>query len=241
MFVGTTMGILAGSVAGVLLIKIKAALQETSPTISVILSWTIAFAFIGFGTGLRWVGSNRNRASHALMGGLIGGAFGGIVFASQFGGDPDVAKAMGLMLAGVGIAGGVTVAPVILRNGVVRLVNSGSAAVRNRQINMEWELNEGGQYLIGNLNPRNSRSSMRSEVDIFILDEMVAERHAYIVSHRKRFYIEPHAEIKTVEGLPRLPLKVGTRDVSRPEELKDGDMITVGLTLLRFEARRKQG
>ena len=236
---GSLIGLVAGLAGGFFLVHINASLQPVSPQLAVIVSWMVGFAFIGFGTGLRWVGANKNRALHALLGGLAGGCLGGIVFASRFGGDPDLSKTVGLMLAGVGITSGVTLAPVIFRSGTLTLINSASPTVRSSQLNWDWELSEGGQYLIGRLSARKSMGTIRPDVDVLIQDEMITDRHAYIVSHRKKFYIEPHIENKTPEGLPRYPLQLRGSDVTRAEELKDGDIVTVGQTLLRFESRKK--
>src|SRR3989442_10777060 len=76
---GTFIGALAGCLSGLVQVAIGGAFTHQSPLLSRILSWTVAGGFIGLGTGLRWVGLNKNRGLHALTGGLCGGTLGGIV------------------------------------------------------------------------------------------------------------------------------------------------------------------
>src|SRR5262245_1595661 len=126
---GIVVGFLAGMFSGFVQLWIGSGLIQQK-RLAVILSWTVTGILVGFGTGLRWVMVNKLRVLHALGGGMFGGLLGGLVFASwtlistptQAPWIADLLRAMGLMMTGIGISCGVTLAPVLLRDGVLRYI-----------------------------------------------------------------------------------------------------------------------
>ena len=76
-------------------------------------------------------------------------------------------------------------------------------------------------------------------VDVYIPDAMVAKRHAVLFAKGKRFYIQQHADNVGPQGQPLSPLQVNHRNVSSTLELRDGDEIIMGQTLLRFFSKKQ--
>src|SRR5262249_35770077 len=150
--------------------------------LALVTSWMIVGAFIGFGTGLRWAGVNKLRILHALGGGMFGGMVGGLVFASSPENSPqltDVFRALGFMITGIGITCGVALAPVLLRDGVLRFISSGDGRAQNKYgpNRKEWELHAGDSYLAGSMGAESTMSMFGQEIQIYIPDAMVNTRH----------------------------------------------------------------
>jgi pSer/pThr/pTyr-binding forkhead associated (FHA) protein len=78
------------------------------------------------------------------------------------------------------------------------------------------------------------------EIQIYIPDQMVNARHAIIRGQNGRFFIEQHPENRGPQGQPLYPLQLRGQDVVMPQQLKHGDDVVMGQTLLRFETRDKQ-
>ena len=219
---------------------------------AVIVSWMVTGSLIGFGTGLRWVSVNKLRVLHALGGGMFGGILGGLVFASwtlvsdSSSQSPawlaDVFRALGLMITGIGITCGVTLAPVLLRDGVLRFISSGDGRAQNKYgpMHKEWELHDGDSYLAGSLGADRTMSMYGQEVQIYIPDAMVNSRHAIIGGRKGHFFIEQHPENRGPQGQPLYPLQLRGQDVVMAQQLRHGDDVIIGQTLLRFESRKKQ-
>src|SRR5262245_49057353 len=234
---GVGVGLVAGILSGLFQSWIGTVLVQQK-FLSVIASWMVTGALIGFGTGLRWAAVNKLRVLHALGGGMFGGILGGLVFAASPllatpqspAWLPDLLRALGLMITGIGITCGVTLAPVLLRDGVLRFISSGDASVQNKYgpRRKEWELHDGDSYLAGSLGGDGSMSMYGPEVQIFIPDAMVNMRHAIIAGKKGHFYLEQHPENRGPQGLPLYPLQVRGRDIVTPMELKHGDDVVIG-------------
>src|SRR5215475_11609281 len=117
---GIVIGFLAGVLSGVLQLWIGSGGLIAQKHLAVIVAWTATGSLIGFGTGLRWASVNKLRVFHALGGGMFGGLVGGLVFdgwtltsvPAQSPWVADLVRATRLMITGVGITCGVTIAPV---------------------------------------------------------------------------------------------------------------------------------
>lgn len=181
---------------------------------------------------------------------MFGGLLGGLVFASWSQLAPssnspwfaDLIRATGLIMTGVGITCGVTIAPVLLRDGILRFISSGDARAQNKygRNNMEWALHDGDSYLAGSLGVDATVTLYGQEVQIYIPDQMVSNRHAIIRGQKGHFFIEQHPENRGPQGQPLYPLQLRGRDVVMRQELRHGDDVVIGQTLLRFEMRHKQ-
>jgi hypothetical protein len=246
---GIVIGFLAGLLSGFVQLWIGTGVIEQK-RLAVIMSWTVTGTFIGFGTGLRWVAVNKLRVLHALGGGTFGGLLGGLIFASwtfisAFSQTPwlaDLVRAMGLMMTGIGITCGVTLAPVLLRDGVLRFISSGDGRAQNKygRNSMEWALHDGDSYLAGSLGADATVTLYGNEVQIYIPDAMVNDRHAVIRGRNGQFFVEQHPENRGPQGQPLYPLQLRGRDVVMPQQLRHGDDLIMGQTLFRFEMRKTQ-
>jgi hypothetical protein len=245
---GIVVGFLAGAVSGFVQMWIGSGIIEQK-RLAVILAWTVTGTLVGFGTGLRWIAVNKLRVLHALGGGMFGGLIGGAVFASwtllsatsQKPWMGDLVRAMGLMMTGIGIACGVTLAPVLLRDGVLRFISSGDGRAQNKYgpNSMEWPLHDGDSYIAGSLGADRTVSLYGQEIQIYIPDAMVNDRHAVIRGRKGQFFIEQHPENRGPQGQPLYTLQLRGQDVIMAQPLRNGDDVVIGQTLLRFETRKK--
>jgi hypothetical protein len=201
----------------------------------------IAGSFIGLGLGLRWVHVNKMRAAHAYVGGLIGGLLGGIIFA-ELGNLADFSQALGYVVVGVGICFGVTLAPILLRDGVLQFISSGDPTAQMKFGNKkkEWELQQGDSYTIGSATQDRSMTRYRPEIEIFVPDAAIASRHAILFGKEGRFYLARHPEIGGQAGLARYVMRVRGKTVTNSQEIFNADDILIGRTALRFVTRRSQ-
>src|SRR5262245_17776516 len=191
---GVVVGLMAGGIGGLVQAAIGSALGSRVPMSSRVLSWMIAGALIGFATGLRWLPSNKSRVVHAMIGGLFGGSIGGIAFIFLGSGVPDLPLALGFMVTGIGITCGVTLAPVLLRDGILRFISSGDLRAQEKYgpSHKEWELHDGGHYIVGSLQAKDTRTTFSQEVYVYLPDQMVAARHAVLSGRKGRFYVGLH-------------------------------------------------
>src|SRR5262249_55753697 len=155
-------GLCAGLAGGLLQIPITRNLAS-SPLLTRLISWMLVGSFIGLGLGLRWIHVNKARAAHAYIGGLLGGALGALVFANLGSRIPDLPHAISFILVGVGICFGVTLAPILLRDGVLQFVSSGDARAQMKfgKARKEWELQQGDSYTIGSRSQDQSMTRYR--------------------------------------------------------------------------------
>lgn len=240
---GVLLGILAGAAAGAIQIPITANLAPQAPGMTRLIAWMLAGSVIGLGLGLRWIQLNRARVAHATAGGLIGGALGGFIFAIVGRGMPDLPQALGFMLVGIGICFGVTLAPILLHDGLLQFVSSGDprAQMKFGRAKKEWEVQQGNYYVVGSQSQELSKTRFRPETGIFIPDAAVAAHHAALFAKDGRFYVARHPETGGQAGLARYVLRVRGKTITTTQELQNNDDILIGRTALRFVAKKKEG
>jgi hypothetical protein len=236
---GTLIGMAAGFAAGLLQIPITNRLSTTAPTLSRMLAWMMAGSLIGLGLGLRWLQVNRTRVIHATAGGLAGGTLGGLVFAGPAI-VPDLSQALGFVAVGVGICFGVTLAPILLRDGVLQFVSSGDARAQNKfgRSRKEWEIQQGDAYVIGSQSQDLSLSRYRPDIEVFVPDSAIASKHAILFGKDGHFYIARHPNASDQAALARYQLRVRGKVITKSAELRDRDDILIGRTALRFVTRK---
>jgi MFS family permease len=239
---GILIGMVAGLSAGLIQIPITNNLGEQLPILTRLIAWMLAGSFIGLGLGLRWVGVNRARVAHAFAGGLFGGAIGGTIFAGLGASVPDLSQALGFVMVGVGICFGVTLAPILLRDGVLQFVSSGDARAQSKfgRTHKEWEIQQGDSYVIGSQSQDLSRSRYRPEIDIFIPDAGIAPRHAILLGKSGRFFLARHPNAEDHASMAQFQLRVRGKTVVTSQELRDADDILVGRTALKFVTRKEK-
>jgi hypothetical protein len=243
-FAGVALGGLAGVVSGILYIPILASVIQANPggigsLLGRSLTWLIAGGLIGLVTGLRWFGVNRLRCVHALLGGLVGGGVGGAVF--TFLGSDAIFQALAFMISGMGITLGVTLAPVLLRDGVLHFISSADPRAQNKYGSppQEWVVQDGDRVVIGSQGSERNMTMYGRPVDVYIPDAMVAKRHAVLFAKSKRFYLQQHSENVGPQGQPLATLQINNANVVSTRELYDGDEIVIGQTLLRFLSKKQ--
>jgi hypothetical protein len=236
-FFAVLIGLAAGCTGGLLALLLKRG--NGSMMVNRVLVWSVVGALIGFGLGMRSFTVNRARVVHAILGGLLGGTLGGLSFAGLAGRVPDVSDSLAYMLLGFGICCGVVSAPVLMRTATLSFLRSNDArAIHKLGRRRQWELQENDMYIIGSLAPRNNGSSYRPEVEIYLPDALVAERHAKLYSQSGQFYLARHENIMGSQG-QRYYLEANGRPVIAPVSLHDGDNIIVGGTTMRLEMRQR--
>ena len=112
--------------------------------------------------------------------------------------DFEIAQALGLILTGAGITLGISLAPILLRQGVLEFINSRDQMTMKKyaQSRKQWEIHEGGKYIIGSLTAAHTSTVFAPELSIFIPDQMVALRHAVVLARDRHYYLEPHPELR---------------------------------------------
>lgn len=194
---GTVSGAIAGILGGMIAMYLKSNLAD-SPHLADSLAWLVTGTLIGCAVSLRWIETNRSRVFHGLLGGMIGGFLGGAAYTwiatFRIG---DYAQALGLALTGAGITLGISLAPVLLRHGVLEFINSRDQNVLKKYAaaRKQWEILQGGKYVIGSLSARQTVTIFSPELNIFIPDRAVEPRHAVLTSRERKYYIEPHPEL----------------------------------------------
>ena len=148
-----------------------------------------------------------------------------LVFAALGSRIPDLSPAIAFVVTGVGICFGITLAPILLRDGAIRFISSGDPRAQSKfgHSQKEWEIADGDTYMIG----------------IFIPDAAIAGRHATLFGRERRFYVARHPDIGGEAGMARYVLRVRGRTVESTMELRDNDDILVGRTALKFITRKK--
>lgn len=189
------MGIVTGGIGGLLGGLIAGQIKpHLSHLLFCVIAWLIAGAIIGFSISLRWVKTNKNRVIHGLLGGLVGGALGGLAYGT-IGGEST--SAIAYILTGIGITCGISLAPILFRQGVIQFRNSRDPVVIKKyaQSQKKWELHEGGKYLIGSQSGSETRTVFTPEVQIFIPDQLIAPKHAILFVRERHYFLEPHPEL----------------------------------------------
>ena len=239
-FAGAGIGLLAGMGSGLAMAAITGALVG-HPFLARLLCWMLAGGLIGLGLGLRWVMANKMRVVHACIGGLLGGAVGGALFHALGSRVPDLTQAFGFVMIGVGICFGITLAPILLRDGVLRFISSGDprAQAKLGRAGKEWEIQQGDACMIGSESLDFNKTAYAVGVQVFIPDAAIAGRHAIIFSQEGRFYVARHRDINNQAGLARYVLRVRGKTVTTSQELRDGDDILVGRTAIKFLSKKE--
>ncbi len=235
---GGVSGLAAGAVAHLLRVGIAA----TSPLLYRIAVWTLAFSLVALGLGLRWAKSNRVRILHTYAGGLVGGLLGGLVFilfAPHLQAGLSIA---GLMLAGAGTGFGAGIAPVLVREGLIRFISSGDARAQSKLSKNKtlWDLDVEESYVIGSAPTTQSGTRFQQGADICVPDSAIAPRHAVVFAREGRYFIARHPDAAGPEGIAKFVLRIKGRTVVGSQELHPSDDLLLGRTAMRFESR-KQG
>lgn len=232
-------GILCGLAGGGLAILLKRSVGG-SMFVNRVLMWSVIGAMIGLGLGLRSLAVNRARVLHAVVGGLLGGTLGGISFAGLAGRIPDVSDSLAYVLLGFGICCGVVSAPVLMRTATLIFLRSNDPrAIHKLGRRRQWELQNNDLYVIGSLAPSHNESSYRPEVEIYLPDAMVAERHAKLYSQGRQFYLARHENIAGLQG-QKYYLEVNGMPVKSPVAIHDGDTLVIGGTTMTIESRQRR-
>ena len=233
-FLGMAIGLLSGFGAGAIQSQFEAGFASR------FIPWILTGALIGFGAGARWLKVNVFRPTMATLGGMLGAAVGGLVFTSlqAFSDLADFVQATAFILTGIGITTGVTLAPNLMVDGVMRFVDSQDRMTRERCQASAWPLRQGDRLLIGRLSLRESRHWYGKEATIYLPDREVSERHAYVVGEAGRYHIED-ADVAPSRTRSAKTLQVNGQPVKGSRDLRHGDIITVGRTEMRFEERSR--
>ena len=229
----------AGFGAGLLQITIAENLSAATPFVARVVAWLVTGSLIGLALGLPWAGVNRLRVPYALTGGLVGGTFGGLLFAGLGSRVPDLVQASAFMLMGSAVCLGIALAPVVMRYGALLFVSSGDARAQSKlgRSKTQWELQQGHSYLLGNQGAETRRDLGVRQDEILIPDAAIAPKHAVVFGRQGRFYIARHPEAADQAALARYVLRVRGRTLARSTELRDADDILLGRTALRFVSR----
>jgi hypothetical protein len=237
---GAVIGFIAGMLSGALHLPLRNALPSALP-LGTVLGWMVTGALIGAGLGARWLSVNRARLAHGMAGGMCGGFLGGMVFGTLSQWLPGASQAVAFVLTGAGISFGIAFAPILLRDAVLRFVNSGDPRASSKLKKKEWAIQEGDSYVLGSQSADLSKSTYGREVDIYLPDGSVAPRHARIFGRDGRFYVTRHPDVMSEAGLRRFVLKAKNRSITSPYELQDQTLIILGRTTLMFIAKQKTG
>ena len=242
---GVVLGGFAGLLTGFLYIPIEQSVIRSgaspmAPLVGKGMPWLIAGGLIGLVTGMRWMTANPLRTIHALLGGLFGGLLGGLIVTVLPAGE--FLQALAYMLTGVGITLGVTLAPVLMSDGVLQFVSSGDPRAQNKygSPRQEWVIQEGDRLVIGSQSSSSTMTMYSGDVQVYVPDAQIAPRHAILFAEKRRFFVQLHADNAGPHGQPVEPLQVGDATVVNRRELQDGDELLIGQTILRFMTKRKQ-
>jgi hypothetical protein len=238
---GFLLGLSSAMVASGLAISLRPGIAATSPILFRLTVWAFCFSLIGAGIGLRWYKSNRGRVLHVYAGSLAGGLLGGITFVLF---APHVSWGISmcsLMLAGAGTGFGSGIAPVLVREGVMRFISSGDARAQNKlgKNNTLWDLNTDESYVIGSSPTAQDNNRFQQGADLCIPDSSVASRHAVIFHKNGRYFIARHPDASGPEGVAKYVLRIKGKTVVSSQELHPSDDILIGRTALRFESKRQ--
>jgi hypothetical protein len=215
-------------------------LAPVSPILYRLAVWAICFSLIALGVGLRWANSNRARVLHTYVGGLGGGLLGGGLFVLL---APHLAAGVslgGLVLAGAGTSFGAGIAPVLVRDGMMRFISSGDARAQNKlgKPGKLWDLAAEESYVVGSAITPQGGTVFQQGADIWLPDTSVAPRHAVVFSKEGRYFIARHPDASGPEGIARYILRIKGKTVVSSQELRPSDDLLIGRTALRFESRK---
>ncbi len=237
---GLLFGGVAGLVAAGLAFVLRKVIADSSPVLYRLTVWALCFSLIGLGVGLRWLRSNRARVFHTYTGGLAGGLLGGlgfVLFAPHASAGVSMA---GLMVAGAGTGFGAGIAPVLVREGLLRFISSGDARAQNKlgKNRTVWDLDVEESYVLGSAPTAQNGTKFQQGADIFLPDSAVAPRHAVVFAREGRYFIARHPDAGGPEGIAKYVLRIKGKTVVSSQELYPADDVLIGRTALRFESRR---
>lgn len=215
-------------------------LAPVSPILYRLAVWTICFSLVALGVGLRWAKSNRARVLHTYAGGLGGGLLGGIFFILFASHLPAGVSLAGLLLAGAGTSFGAGIAPVLVRDGMMRFISSGDARAQNKlgKPGKLWDLAAEESYVVGSAVTPQGGTVFQQGADIWLPDSSIAPRHAVVFSRDGRYFIARHPDASGPEGIAKYVLRIKGKTVVSSQELRPADDLLIGRTALRFESRR---
>ncbi len=237
---GLLFGGVAGLLASLLAFGLRRGIADTSPALYRLAVWTLCFSLIGLGIGLRWVQSNRARVFHAYAGSLTGGLLGGLMFVFF---APHVSAGVsvaGLMMAGAGTGFGAGIAPVLVREGLLRFISSGDARAQNKlgKSRAFWDLDVEESYVLGSASTAQNGTKFQQGADIWLPDTAIAPRHAVVFARDGRYFIARHPDAGGPEGIAKYVLRIKGKTVVSSQELQPADDVLIGRTALRFESRK---
>ncbi len=237
---GLLFGGVSGVLASLLAYGLRGGIAETSPVLYRLSVWALCFSLIGLGIGLRWVKTNRARVFHAYTGGLAGGLLGGLAFVLFTPHVPAGVSMAGLMIAGAGTGFGAGIAPVLVREGLIRFISSGDARAQNKlgKNRSVWDLDMEESYVLGSIPTAQNGTKFQQGADIFIPDAAIAPRHAVVFAREGRYFIARHPDAGGPEGIAKFVLRIKGKTVVGSQELHPTDDLLIGRTALRFESRK---
>ncbi len=237
---GLLFGIGSGLVAVLIVLALRGAIALASPVLYRLASWGLGISIIALGLGLRWVRSNRARVVHTYAGGLTGGLLGGLVYILFSPHLPTGTALAGLLLAGAGTGFGAGIAPILVRDGMIRFISSGDARAQSKlgKVRKAWELDPGESYIVGSMMTAQGGTRFQQGADLYIPDASIAPRHAVVFSKEGRFYIARHPDASGPEGIARFVLRIRGKTVVTSQELHPSDDVLIGRTALRFDSHR---
>ena len=237
---GFLFGALSAAVALGFVIFLRQAFGSQSPALYRLAAWGIGVSILSLGLSLRWVRTNRARVLHTYAGGLVGGLLGGLVFVFFSPHVPAGVGMCGLLLAGAGTGFGAGIAPILVRDGLVRFISSGDARAQSKlgKARKEWDLQPEESYILGSMMTAQGGARFQQGADICIPDASMAPRHAVLFSKDGRFYIARHPDAAGPEGIAKYVLRIKGKTVVTSQELRPADDILIGRSALRFESKK---
>jgi hypothetical protein len=239
---GFVLGGTAGLIAAVLAEALRGGIADRSPVLYRMAVWCLCCSLIGLGVGARWIRTNRARLLHSYAGGVAGGLLGGgtfVLFAPHVTAGSSLA---GFMLAGAGTGFGAGIAPILVREGLLRFISSGDARAQNKlgKSHKVWNLEGDESYILGSAStPPQGGTRFQQGADISIPDSSIALRHAVVFSREGRYFIARHPDAGGPEGIAKYVLRIKGKTVIASQELHASDDLLVGRTALRFESRKE--
>jgi pSer/pThr/pTyr-binding forkhead associated (FHA) protein len=178
-----------------------------------IVGWGVFGLAAGLGAG--WVGRSVARLRNGGIGGCLGGAVGGALYQIVTTLLPQTAgRGLALALLGAVIGLGIGLVSEILKRGWFMVIRSQSRNAR-----------EGKEYPLVKAKTTIGRAE-ENDVGLFG-DQSVANRHAVVEWQKGKFFLARG------EG----QVRVNQQPVTQPVQLKNGDRVEVGGTLLLFRDR----
>jgi hypothetical protein len=182
-----------------------------------IIGWVSFGAFLGLGLGM--LSLKIKRIGFSLLGGMIAGLIGGIiydlltqVFLQNSGQAQVFLSAVGIVLIGACLGGIIAATVELAKDAMIKVI----AGKRTNT-----EISVIGRTTIGS----------SDACDVYIPDEGVKKNHAQVLKEAKGFIIQ-----NTADNQPVL-VNQTTLATGATLPLKDGDLITIGAAKMQFKLR----